>query len=223
MFFVLVILSGCAVSPAERNDAGIALYNRGEYASALQAYQAAQVASPDQAEPYLNAASAYMQSGEMDKALAALHQALKTADVNLAAQVYYDLGNVYFEMRRFGDAVRAYEQALLLNPDDDDARHNLELALRQIIELSPTPGTESSTPPSDQGAGGETIPTPQPGTPSPPPNSQQDNASSDESPTLENTLTVEEAETLLDGIRRDQHILQEYLTTPAAHTSDKDW
>nr|MBA3870010.1 VWA domain-containing protein [Anaerolineae bacterium] len=105
--FILACSCGCSVNPAERNDAGNTLYSQAQYDSAIDAYQAAQVASPDRPEAYYNAASAYSQNGEFDKAIDALHQALKTTDAGLRTQAYYNLGNVYFQMDRFDDAVDA--------------------------------------------------------------------------------------------------------------------
>jgi Flp pilus assembly protein TadD len=217
LLVLMFALAGCGVNTAERNNAGISSYSQGDSASALRDFQAAQVASPDQAEPYFNAASAYTQSGDLDRALAALQQALKTANDDLAAQAYYNLGNVYFEMRRFEDAVQAYEQSLLLHPDDEDARHNLELALKQIVSPSPTPDSQNATPTPDQ-QGGQAAPSPVAASPTP----QDNSTAGSDVATPESPLTVEDAENLLDGIRRDQRTLQQVLATPANSTG-KDW
>jgi hypothetical protein len=129
---------------------------------------------------------------------------------------------VYFEMRQFDKAVASYQQTLLLNPDDEDARHNLELALKQIVAPSSTPDSQSSTPTPD-GEGSESTPTPQSDSVTPTPISQENNTSSSDNSSVESTLSVQDAESLLDGIRRDQHTLQEFLSTPAANSLGKDW
>lgn len=45
-----------------------------------------------------------------------------------SAAVYYNLGNCYFKQDMLGKAILNYNKALLLDPGNDDIRHNLELA-----------------------------------------------------------------------------------------------
>lgn len=230
-----VVVTACEVNPAERNNAGNVFYAQGDYSLALQAYQAAMVADPDHPVPYYNAASALSQTGRLQAAVAALGQALKTADSPLAAAAHYNLGNVYFEMARYDEALAAYREALLLDPQDGDARFNYELALLRIATAtppqsqptpSPTPdaaGSSSPTPPQQENAG-ESTPTP---TGQPP---------SEESlplpanvtpipPTQQSALSFEEAARSLDAVQRGQRTLRDVLQGRATTVSpqEKDW
>ncbi len=203
---LLMGLAGCDVNPAERIGAGGDLYQRGDYLGAVEAFQLAQAAAPDRPEAYYNAASALARSGQLRRAVAALEQAIAFADDELAAKAYYNLGNVYFEMSRFAEAISAYQDALRLNPEDQDARYNLELALRRAAPppaMTPTP--EAPTPQPDAPSPTETAPAP---TPQP-----------------VGTLAVEDAEQLLDAIQSKQQTLSEYLRrlTPQAQPVEKDW
>ncbi len=58
---------------------------------------------------------------------------LSQADIDreLKARSNYNLGNTHFRLEQFDEAMGAYQQALLLNPDDDDARYNIEVLLRR--------------------------------------------------------------------------------------------
>ena len=47
-------------------------------------------------------------------------------------RVLYNLGNAYFKLGRLGPAILNYERTLRLDPSDQDARDNLELARGQI-------------------------------------------------------------------------------------------
>jgi len=222
---------GCAVNPAERNNTGNSLYNQADYDNAIKAYQAAQVADPDNAEAYYNAASAYSQAGEFDKAIDALKQALKTSEPDLIAQSYYNLGNIYFGMSRFDDAVAAYQQVLLLHPDDDDARHNLELALKKLVVTSPTSmlsadATEESnssritpTPLSNDSSG--TTPTALPN----PSDSQSNTATPPPSNESQPTFSLEDAQRILDAVQQAQQPFpnRDLTITPSSVQSGKDW
>ncbi|UCH62444.1 MAG: tetratricopeptide repeat protein [Fidelibacterota bacterium] len=59
-----------------------------------------------------------------------------------AELLYYNLGNAYYRAGHVAGAVWAYEKALILNPNDDDARYNLALAnlrVKDRIELPEIP------------------------------------------------------------------------------------
>lgn len=244
LWLALLVLAACGVNAAERNNTGNVLYQQGNYEDAITAYQAAQVAAPDQPELYYNAASALSNTGELEQAVAALEQALQTADADLAASAYYNLGNVYFQAGIYEEAVKAYENALSLNPDDDDARYNLELALKSIPTPTPPP-LEQKVEPEQGETDPEVTPTNDPAgqegpTPTPPPQEgppdltappsggtgdEQGDIPSTITPRPEGPISLEDAERLLDSIQEDQQTLREYLqdmATPSS-PSDKDW
>jgi len=129
-----VFLTSCAPDVVQHNTAGNTHFEAGEYEQAVAAYRQAQVEAPDQAEPYYNAANAYNRQAQLDAVVAQAQQALKTADPELAAQAWYNLGNAYFDAQQWPDAIAAYQETLRLNPDDGDAKHNLELALQKLEE-----------------------------------------------------------------------------------------
>ena len=49
-----------------------------------------------------------------------------------SADIYYNLGNAYFRNGDMAKAILNYERALLLNPGDNDTRHNLRFARTRI-------------------------------------------------------------------------------------------
>lgn len=52
----------------------------------------------------------------------------------VSADLYYNLGNAYYKHNEFAKAILNYERALLLNPGDEDARFNLDMANTHIVD-----------------------------------------------------------------------------------------
>ncbi|MBN2520164.1 MAG: tetratricopeptide repeat protein [Bacteroidales bacterium] len=49
-------------------------------------------------------------------------------------EIYYNLGNSYFKLKNLPKAILNYERALLLKPNDEDIKYNLELANANTID-----------------------------------------------------------------------------------------
>lgn len=226
---ILGFMIGCDAIPAERNNAGNELFNQSQFQSALVAYQIAQVGSSDSPEAYYNAGNAYGKIGEYKKAIIAFKQALKTADLELQARIYYNLGNTYFMAQQFDDAIGAFEQALMLKPDDEDARHNLELAIENAEIASPTPnqpmsdGSEQYTPTPESPGSFTESPTNLLGK-SPTPNSPENNVSTQATENVQThaPMSKEDAVGILDAAQQSQQYLPESKIDDA-ETSDNDW
>ncbi|MBN2481642.1 MAG: tetratricopeptide repeat protein [Bacteroidales bacterium] len=60
-----------------------------------------------------------------------LHQ---SDDIAESAKYFYNLGNSLYKSQKYAESVSAYKNALLIRPDDMDAKHNLQMALRMLQE-----------------------------------------------------------------------------------------
>jgi tetratricopeptide (TPR) repeat protein len=60
----------------------------------------------------------------------------------LSEVLWYDLGNSYFKLQKYPEAVKAYQRALFLKPGDADAKANLEMAKKHL--KPDNPGQEPS-------------------------------------------------------------------------------
>ena len=240
----LLIVASCN-SVAESNNHGNELSEAFYYDDAIIAYSSAQVSDPDHPIPYLNSAQAYFEAGNLDLAVEVLDQAILRGDEDIQAQAYYNLGNFYYMAQQFEDAILAYREALLINPDDNNARHNLELAM--LYNSSPTPfDDEMKTEPDESqvdptGATHQSTLDDDGPTPTPPPADVNDEAEPEggitgenfgsntegtPSPRQEATLSVPEAKELLDPIKQDQTIYGEFsdeVSTPTDSDSGKSW
>jgi Ca-activated chloride channel family protein len=134
---ILVIASGLLMAacsaPAEKlNQEGNQAFTEQAYLEALDLYQSAQVESPELAEPYFNAANTLYRQGDYPAALEQMQMALQYVDeASLAESSLFNLGNTLYNSQDLNQAVESYTQSLLLDPGDQDAKYNLELALQQ--------------------------------------------------------------------------------------------
>jgi tetratricopeptide (TPR) repeat protein len=85
--------------------------------------------SPEDFAVYYNEGNAAYREGRFSDALE-LYQAAVEAGARNSA-LYYNLGNAHYRLGELGLAILNYERALKLDPSDEDARANLELA-RQL-------------------------------------------------------------------------------------------
>ena len=130
-----LLVGACSASAPKLTDAGNEAFTQEAYDEALQAYQEAQVKSPELAEPYYNAANTLYRQGNYEEALKQLQKALQVGEPDALAQnVHFNAGNAAFNGEDWQAAVDDYTAALLRNPDDQDAKVNLELALQKLQE-----------------------------------------------------------------------------------------
>ena len=125
-------LLACGPTPAQVNNAGHDAYLTDDHATALESYQAAQSRAPESGEPYYNSGNALYRTEDYEEALQSYDESLRHATGDLRSRGFFNRGNAAFRQENYPDAVEAYEEVLRMNPDDLDAKHNLELALRRM-------------------------------------------------------------------------------------------
>ncbi len=212
-------LSACAPDVVRHNEAGNEHFDESAYDDAVAEYRLAQVDEPDLAEPYYNAANAYNRLSQVDAALAQTEQALKTADPELAAQAWYNLGNAFFDAEQWPQAVEAYKEALRFQPDDVDAKHNLELALQKLEEQQQQQDEQeqeqdeqSNGEQQEQNEQSEATPTPEQGSESSAGQDEQATPQPSGEPQEETEgMTEEQAIQLLQALLNESQTLQDRL------------
>lgn len=162
----------CGSSPADHNAAGNRAYATQDWVAAADAYATAAAAAPERPEPAYNLANAAFRQADVAAARRQLHAALALDDGRLAQAIWYNLGHVAYNEGDYHRAAEDFKAALRLDPSDADAKHNLELALRQLDRRAESSQTETPGPPpqpSGQPSAAPGSPTPGtgPATPSP--------------------------------------------------------
>ncbi len=79
-----------------------------------------------------DAGNRHYTEGRYRDALTAYDEAL--ASGYEGAALYYNMGNAYYRLDELGQAVRFYEKARRLRPDDRQVLHNLEMARNRTID-----------------------------------------------------------------------------------------
>ena len=118
-------------NPRERTERAVAAHAAGEGADALRYAETALRLAPEDPRAQYNAGAAALAAKRERRAAEVLEQAAKGAPRELAPAAHYNLGNARLASGDPAAAVEAYKQALRLTPGDQDAKHNLEIALRE--------------------------------------------------------------------------------------------
>jgi len=127
---------------------GNLLYNRGEFENALKEYEEALLKSPDSDVVNFNLGTALYKTKDYKAAERHFEKALVTEDESLEGAANYNLGNAEYkygiskENENIEEAIsllkRAlghYENAILLDEEDEDAKYNYEFVKKELERL----------------------------------------------------------------------------------------
>lgn len=123
----------------EKLEKGNREYSNGKYDEALGSYNDALAASPTSLPATFNASLAAL------RGVPALPDSLKEEGMQFALEgfktvaqheppseitsfAYYNMGNMFYNVRQLDEAIEFYKQALRINPEDANARRNLRIA-----------------------------------------------------------------------------------------------
>ena len=214
-----------------RTEKGNTLYLKGENEPALTEYQKAQAAIPEAPQLHYDVGNVLYRQENWAGAAEAYERALGAAGPELAPRVAYNLGNALFHDEKYDEAVKAYTRALKGRPQDGDAKHNLELALRALEQKKkeqkqqPNPDKQKQQQEQDQqqGSGGR----PEDKKPEETKTPDGGDKKSGEKPKPEpGRMTPEEAGKLLDRLndQEKQNVKREQGRRPKdERTPEKDW
>jgi Flp pilus assembly protein TadD len=93
---------------------GAFLYQQGRYPEAIASFERMRELAPDHSRAYSSLAAAYHQLGRTDEAAQVLQRALEIAPDSLT---YSNLGTYLYFQGKYPEAVRAFDEAVKLNPN----------------------------------------------------------------------------------------------------------
>ena len=132
----IFIIPGLIQAQSTRNRVkeGNKLYSEENYDQALNKFQDALLSDPENEKIQFNVANTRYQKNKYEEALQDYQKVIGTEDLSLEQNAYFNLGNTLYRMQKLPESILAYKQALKLNPDDMDAKYNLEYVRRKIKE-----------------------------------------------------------------------------------------
>jgi Ca-activated chloride channel family protein len=135
-----------------------------EFAEAAKLFAEALKKDPKNAALHRSLGSAQYRSKNYDGAADSFRKGASSA-TNGRERFYnlYNLGNTEMQRGRFAEALKAYDEALTVKPEDQNTLQNRQLAER-LLSLTPTPPPTPSTPPEQN----EQTPQPTPSVPQTP-------------------------------------------------------
>ncbi|HEY1906513.1 MAG TPA: VWA domain-containing protein [Myxococcaceae bacterium] len=162
---VLLAAPARALGPFEANppgvERGMKAYDAGRFDDALREFTAAEHEAPGHPALEYNRGNALYRLGRYDDAREAYKRASEAAVPGLKERDLYNMGNALAQLGDTKAAINAYRKALVMEPQDEQARHNLEVLLRKIpppkSQQTSDGGTDAGRPdggPQDGGSDG---------------------------------------------------------------------
>ena len=124
---------------ARRNQKGIEAYRKGDFAAALEQFLSAKGLKDGSPQLKNNTAAALYELKKFREALDEL-SGIDAARLGPArATLHYNQGNSHYRLEQYPQALESYKQSLKIDPDDVQAKKNLELTLKKIREQQQQP------------------------------------------------------------------------------------
>lgn len=134
----LLFANGSAFAQKTERDyirKGNKLFNDSSYVQAEINYRKALEINPNSSEALYNLGNVLSQQNKLKEAMQQ-YTAASQAEKNKTklAKIYHNAGVLFQAAKHYQEAVQSYKQSLRNNPNDDETRYNLALAMKQLKE-----------------------------------------------------------------------------------------
>lgn len=154
LFIAIIFFTGITTHAQEADkeiQKGNNLYKQEVYDRAEFTYK--QVLSKDKTNTtakFNEANALYKQSKQVDAVKSLEELLMNTTDADLKSKAYYNKGVIFSSQKRLEESIEMYKNALRQNPDDKDARENLQKALLELKKKTPPPPKKDNKPKQNQ-------------------------------------------------------------------------
>ena len=156
----VVLMAGPVSEVRAATDDALERYRKGEFAASREEYERLAQEQPDDFRLRFNAGAAAYRMGDFAGAAGLFEQVLRSPDLDLQQQGWYNLGNARFrtgeaeqdpdkKREQWQQALSSYTAALKLNPGDPAAQANYQ-AVKKAIETMPQPPPQQGDGKQDQ-------------------------------------------------------------------------
>ncbi len=119
---------------ASDRSEGEKAFQEKDYKTAAEKFLNAEIREPTNLQNAYNRAVSQFYNHQYKEAAQGFAKAAQAQDKTLAQRSYYNLGNSLVAQGALEDGVKAFEQALAINPQDKEAQDNLEWTKKKIQE-----------------------------------------------------------------------------------------
>ncbi len=132
-------------SSVYENYRGEKAYEAKQYDQAREHFSQGLVEDSENYRAAYNLGNSFYRMGDFEKAQESYQKATGAFDSKLKEQAFYNLGNSQYRLGQLEDAIQSYGTALNLNPDNAQAKLNLEFVKRKLQEKQQKEKSRSST------------------------------------------------------------------------------
>ncbi len=138
---VTVVIFLCAANASFAQNAkneiikGNEAYKKNNYDAAENSYRSALKIADNNTIASYNLGNTLYRKDNTDEAAESFDNTIKNSTDNVTKEnAFYNKGVAYQKAKKLPECINAYENALMLNPQDEDARQNLQRALKEQKE-----------------------------------------------------------------------------------------
>lgn len=225
----LFLVASSLNDPRRANEA----FQQGDFERAAELYRQAIEQNPDDARLWFNLGNSLANLGSDEEAAEAYQEFRNRASSpQEQALADYNLGKMKSDQEQYDEALSSFRDALRKNPDDEDARHNYELAQRRLQQQQeqqqqeqPEDESQDGEDEQDQEQDGDGEQDQQPDAGNQP-DTPQDSGEQLQDPGSPDEMSREQAENLLDALEQLERELLENRKKESESSpprNERDW
>ena len=133
---MLFAISAFAQSGHKQVTEGNKLYAEEKYDEANNKYRDALIENPESPIVNFNIGDVQYKKRNFEEAIKSYEKSTFSDDISLQSKTYYNIGNTLYKMTKLPESILAYKKELELDPEDEDAKYNLEYVRAKLKDNS---------------------------------------------------------------------------------------